>query len=401
MMSSQVEKWFWLVGGGPMQVPVLKYLREADYKIILTDGNADCPGRVYADIFFELDIHSIQGHLDVINELPGDIRSKIKGVSCIATDSHKTVSAIAMELDLVGITPLLSELIGDKDRLRKLLTEIGVTQPKFLALSNKDEIESVLKRIRETFVHQEEIIIKPLGWSASKGIKKLDDVPSMENEIHNALQISRNGCAVIEEIVVPDGKLASEISIETLVENGKVKFLSTVDRIFAADLPHFQDSRIPQSLNLGVEFAIISPSSRTKTEIDKVLEDLQRLMSHLQKIGAYKNETFILKADILFSTKGPVIIEATPRTSGGWDSSYTSPKRGLKIQALAIEISLGRTVEIEEWITGSKNYVAVVSDANAQSIDCLGRSFFGGELSIDPTSALKSALDARDANLVL
>ena len=384
-----------------MQVPVLKYLRENEYKIILTDGNAECPGRVYADTFFELDIHSIQGHLEIIEKLPGDIKSNIKGVSCIATDSHKTVSAIAMELDLVGISPLLSELIGDKDKLRILLTEIGVTQPKFLSFSNKDGIENILEKIRETFVNQEEIIIKPLGWSASKGIRKLDEMTSIESEIHNALQISRNGCAVIEEIVLPDGNLASEISIETLVENGKVNFLSTVDRIFAADLPHFQDSRLPQSLNLGVEFAIISPSSRTITEFDKVLEDLQRLISHLQNIGAYRHETFILKADILFSTKGPVIIEATPRTSGGWDSSYTSPKRGLKIQELAIEISLGHKVEIEEWISGSKNFVAVVSDANAHSIDCLGRNFFGGEISMDPATALKSALDARDANLVL
>lgn len=384
-----------------MQVPALKHLRDIGFKIILTDGNAYCPGRLYADAFIEQDIHNIEGHLDIIKKLPIAIKSKLNGVSCIATDSHKTVSAIATELDLVGISPKLSELIGDKDRLRKLLTEIGVIQPKFLAFSNKDVIESILGKISETFVNQEELIIKPLGWSASKGIRKLDDAMSLKSEILNALQISRNGCAVIEEIVRPDGNLASEISIETLVENGKVIFLSTVDRIFAADLTHFQDSRIPRSLNLGVEFAIISPSSRTSIEIEKVLEDLQKLISHLQKIGVYRDESFILKADILFSTKGPVIIEATPRTSGGWDSSYTSPKRGLKIQELAIQISLGHKVKIEEWISGTKDFVAVVSDANERSIDCLGRNFFGGEISLDPTSALKSALDARDANLVL
>jgi hypothetical protein len=129
-----------------------------------------------------------------------------------------------------------------------------------------------------------------------------------------------------------------------------------------------------------------------------VVSDLQKLMNHLKTIGVYKDETLILKADILFSTKGPVIIEATPRCSGGWDSSFSSPMRGLQIQELAIEMALGHEITAEDWISESSEFVAVASDANENSIDCLGRTFFGGINCNDPSSALSSALDSRDAN---
>jgi hypothetical protein len=401
MNDDLTEKWYWLVGGGPMQVRILGHLQETGYKVILTDGNIDCSGKALANLFFHLDIHDASGHLLIIDELSQEIKGAIKGVSCIATDAHKTVSIIATSLKLPGIPLPISELIGDKDKLRSILTEIGIKQPKFFAISMSDSPGEVINRIKETFKDEEKIIIKPLGWSASKGIRVLEEEKHFSSEIETALRISRNGIAVIEEVVFADGKLASEISIETLVRDGEISFLSAVDRIFSSDLVHIEDPRVPETLNLGVEFGIISPSSRSKSDIDIVIKDLQRLLNHLIRIGVYQNETFILKADILFSTKGPIIIEATPRTSGGWDSSYTSPKRGLRIQELAVQISLGNEVNLCDWISGSPNYVAVVSDANSDSIDCLGRSFFGGELAKDPIAALSSALDARDANQFL
>jgi hypothetical protein len=72
--------------------------------------------------------------------------------------------------------------------------------------------------------------------------------------------------------------------------------------------------------------------------------------------------------------------------------------RGLQIQELAFEMALGHEITAEDWISESSEFVAVASDANENSIDCLGRTFFGGINCNDPSSALSSALDSRDAN---
>jgi len=401
MNNSLVEKWYWLVGGGPMQVPILRKLYENGYRIILTDGNPDCPGKVFADIFYSVDIHDTDGHLDLILQFPEEIIEKLLGVSCIATDAHKTVAALATELGLSGISPQLSDLIGDKVKLRKTLTEIDVFQPEFLSFTETDGVSEIVAAIENRFDTKKKIIVKPLGLSASKGIKVLDDSSIVRQEIEEARRVSRTGGIVVEEVMIPDGRLASETSIETIVQNGKVEFLNMVDRIFNADLVYFKDRRAPERLNLGVEFGHINPSSRSNDEVEVIIRDLQKLITFLDTTGVYKGETFILKADILFSTRGPVIIEATPRTSGGWDSSFSGPMRGLSIQELAVEISLGNEIVAKDWISKNREFVAVVSDANSNSVNCLGRTFFGGKISKDPISAFESALDSRDGNQAL
>ena len=380
-----------------MQIPILRKLSENGYKIILTDGNPDCQGKSFAEIFYATDIHDAEAQLALIPQIPIQAKEGLRGVTCIATDAHQTVARLATELGLPGISSELSKLIGDKVQLRKILTEIGVHQPKFLSFERTDDLDKITSEIEVTFTENFKIIVKPLGWSASRGIKTLDDPSTIKIEIEKALEVSRTGGIVIEEAVSPDGKLASETSIETIVIKGNVSFLNMVDRVFGADLIHFDDIRLPRKLSLGVEFGHINPSSRSRAEVNAVVSDLQKLMNHLKAIGVYKDETFILKADILFSTKGPVIIEATPRCSGGWDSSFSSPMRGLRVQELAIEIALGHEMTAEDWISESREFVAVVSDANESSIDCLGRTFFGSINCNDPSSALSSALDSRDA----
>ena len=398
MKSSQEEKWFWLVGGGPMQIPVLRKLRENGYRIILTDGNPDCPGKSFAELFYATDIHDASAQLALIPQIPIPAKEGLRGVTCIATDAHQTVARLATELGLDGISPELSKLIGDKVQLRKILTEINVYQPKFLSFERTDDLDKITSEIEELLTGNFKLIVKPLGWSASRGIKTLDDPSTIKFEIEKALEVSRTGGIVVEEAVIPDGKLASETSIETIVIKGNVNFLNMVDRVFGADLIHFDDIRLPRKLSLGVEFGHINPSSRSRAEVNAVVNDLQKLMNHLKAVGVYRDETFILKADILFSTTGPVIIEATPRCSGGWDSSYSSPRRGLRIQELAIEIALGHEINPKDWISESREFVAVASDASESSVDCLGRTFFGGVNCNNPRSAISSALDFRDAN---
>lgn len=395
--NNNSREWYWLIGGGPMQVNVIKHIKALGFKVIITDGDADCVGKKYADIFFPVDTHDWQKHLSLKKELLlRGVWEKIKGVSCIATDSHFTVANLVKELNIPGITPELSLEIGNKSKLRMSLFGLGVLQPKFIILDSSMNHNEIKPHISNFVldIKSREFFIKPIGHSASVGLMicKNENEEEIWTKVKQAFKISKTSQIIVEERLTWDKKFASEASIETLVHSGDVLFLNMVDRIFEKDLSVLNNIELPKALAPGVEFGHVNPTIRNSKEIKHLISVLQKFINQLKERGVYKNETFILKADIFFSEKGPIILEATPRTSGGWDSSYSSLKRGLNIQELAINISLDRKFTLPK---GSTSFVAVVTNASEYFQNNKGRKFYGGEASHDMLGAVQSALRAK------
>jgi biotin carboxylase len=88
----------------------------------------------------------------------------------------------------------------------------------------------------------------------------------------------------------------------------------------------------------------------------------------------------ILKADIMLTQDGPVIIEMTPRLSGGWDSSATTPARGADFQGGAMQLALGKDLDIDMWhqyfeFKNPSLYASIVAEISPDAKDCIGREF--------------------------
>ena len=72
----------------------------------------------------------------------------------------------------------------------------------------------------------------------------------------------------------------------------------------------------------------------------------------------------VLKADIFFSKSGPIILEMTPRLSGGYDSTGSGIARGLKLSEAIIRICLGERFnkkEIKTYFKSNNKKVLVIS----------------------------------------
>ena len=58
-MNASQAPYFWIIGGGEMQVPAIAEVRALGLRVICSDMNADCVCAPLADIFLALDIFDI------------------------------------------------------------------------------------------------------------------------------------------------------------------------------------------------------------------------------------------------------------------------------------------------------------------------------------------------------
>ena len=78
-----------------------------------------------------------------------------------------------------------------------------------------------------------------------------------------------------------------------------------------------------------------------------------------------------------------MILELTPRLSGGWDSALSTPERGADFIGGALRLALGEKLDEEIW----QNYfayrkperaIAVLAQVRQEAQDCIGREFAWG-----------------------
>ena len=58
-MVKNTQKYFWIIGGGILQVPLIKEAKKLNYKIIVTDADENCICKELASCFETIDIFDI------------------------------------------------------------------------------------------------------------------------------------------------------------------------------------------------------------------------------------------------------------------------------------------------------------------------------------------------------
>ncbi len=384
------EQAIWLFSGGPMQELAAKNILDFGYKLILTDMNRDCICAKYANEFVECDTFDFAGNIAAADsfQLKYDIRA---GVT-VAADCHETVARINRYLGLPGISPEISHSCRHKNLTRELLTKAGIPQPKYACVKNIEEARRFLVSIGGHGV------VKATDNSGSRGFAKLNSLDELTNEVfETAINAGTSGSAIIEEALNPREDRISELSVETLWFNGKMYWLNWVDRLFRSDLKFFADviNYESDSLNWGVEVGHINPACHP-VEIRNQIEGM--VYAAGLALGIDKESGgHVLKADIMLTDAGPIIIELTPRLSGGWDSSGTTPARGADFQGGIIRLALGEQLDLDLWyrhfeFKNAGLYASILTDILPGAKDCIGRKFALG-FDFEREKSLQSAFN--------
>jgi biotin carboxylase len=373
-----MKKAIWLFAGGPMQEIAARTIKEMGYQLIITDQNKDCVCGPLAEEIVALNTFDIEGNIQQIPALTS--KFEIKAVLTAAADCHYTVNVIADQLKLVGINPEISKICRNKHLLRTILREAGVYQPRSESHSDFEQAKEFVYRS-----NMKEFVVKATDNSGSRGFHAIRNPEEFTKAVFDdAVGNGSTGLAIVEDLLIPIEDGVAELSVETIWYNGTMYFLNWVDRLFRNDLTLFNLGSLSNyEIPWGVELGHINPSQHTIEVKDKIINEIQLAG---RAIGYDKiQHPAILKADIMLTPNGPIILELTPRLSGGWDSSLSSRLRGSDFVGGLIKTALGQPLDLDMWynhfqFSDADRKVVVLSAFNFKPKDCTGRSFtFGSE----------------------
>lgn len=368
----------WLFAGGALQKTAAKKVIERGYKLILTDKDEHCLCSELADEFIRLDTFDIEANLKIAQSLKSKYR--IKAVLTVAADCHETVANVAKLLNLPGVEPRLSNICRFKLKTREILSKAGIPQPQFVKVKSRNEALSAARNMGLP------VVLKATDNSGSRGFAKIEHIEDITDSVFEAaVKAGTTGRAVMEKLITPSQGLIAEQSVETLWYGGKMYWLNWVDRLFRQDFLLFDSLKTGvysnQQWPWGVELGHINPAIHEEYIRKQVCELIYKAGL---AIGMDRQKgSHILKADIILTPQGPYILELTPRLSGGWDSSKSTPARGADFIGGAISLALGEKLDLDLWFNyfQYKNpnlFSAVLALIDPDARDCIGRKFAEG-----------------------
>lgn len=381
----------WLFAGGPMQRPAAEKIKERGYKLIITDGSPECALHSMTDEFIHLDTFNIDKNIAKADELKE--KYEIKAVFTSGADCHETVARVARHLGLPGIDPEISHTCRYKYETRAVLTKAGIPQPKFKVVRTHTEALEALREIGTPAA------LKPPNNSGSRGFSHIESEAALTKEVfERAVKNGTTNSAIIEELLIPVSGEIAEQSAETMWYDGKMTWLNWVDRLFRKDFDFFSglwtESENPyKNTSWAVELAHINPavhSSETTKEVEDMIRKAGIALGMDKQKGGH-----VLKADIMLTPDGPRIIELTPRLSGGWDSSWTTPRRGGDFVGGMLGFALGEKLTPEYFdkyfkYHDEKLFASMLAKVEIDAQDCIGRKFVFGS-AYDRTDSLREA----------
>ncbi|MCI5522689.1 MAG: ATP-grasp domain-containing protein [Spirochaetia bacterium] len=310
------EKYVLILGAGLMQRPSIEAAWELGYKTLAVDANpkALCAG--FADKFEQIDLKD----KEKIADFALSIKEKIAAVFTAGTDFSTSVSYVAQKLGLPSHCYEAAEKASNKILMRKCFKQAGVPSPEFQQIS-RSQIAGFLEfNVLDSMTFPK--VVKPVDNMGARGCRLIRSKKEFLPAIEDAVRYSRTGCAILEDFME-----GPEYSIDALVHNGTLTITGFADRhIFFQ--PYF------------IELGHTMPSSAD----EKIkLELIEAFAKGVKALGLTEGAA---KADIKYTSKGPMIGEIAARLSGGYMSGWTYPyASNLNLTKQALLIALGKSPE--------------------------------------------------------
>ncbi len=294
-----------ILGAGEMQIPVIQKVNEMGYESIALDYDEKAIGFKYAQKKYVVSSTDAEKVLEVALK---------EDVDALLTTSDYPVNVVAKVGQLLGLpamSPEVAEICTNKYLQRKMFSENGINAPKFYLLSEDVDFHSF-----KEFPY----IVKPVDSSASRGVKKVNDVNELADAIKEAKFFSRTGQVLIEQFI--GGK---EFSVETLTQGGVTTIVNITEKLV-----------IGEEYGYFVEDTHIEPARISAKEWSLIEEEVKKTLTLI------KADNCPSHTEVKLWNGKPYIIEMACRLGGDYITSDLVPlSTGIDMLANLVRLSLG------------------------------------------------------------
>ena len=295
-----------VLGAGPAQLGLHRAARERALYVVACDRDPAAVGFEHADrrAVVSVEDEAAISQLARAEEVDGIIAPGIDWPVAIAA---RIAAHAGLPHPLAPETAALTVL---KHRQRKRFAERGVPQPRWEVATSANEELSI------------PAVVKPVDQQGQRGLAVVEDRADLGAAIAAAVEASRNGLALIEELVP-----GPEVTVNGFSIGGVFHPLTVTDRLTAGGEA------------FGVALAHVWPSAHS------VGDAVEAARLAADALGVTDGPTY---TQIVLGPDGPRVMELAARLGGGHDAELCRVALGIDLNGLALAAALGEPLDVPE-----------------------------------------------------
>ncbi len=298
------------LGAGRLMTHSIAVLREGGWIVHAVDRDPRAPGFSVADASARIDIADFQAVAAYACAVAADVVLPLNEVGVQAAAEARR------RLGGPGLTPEAALRCVDKGLMRDAWEEAGLRQPRYHVV-----LPTTVERAARELGYP--VVLKPTRGSASRGVSVVRSDQELPAAIRSARQADAGDRLIVEEWIG-----GTEITVEGLVQDGKVHVLTTSDK-----LPQEQHRSVAKALNYPASMPdeVLSAAETVVTDAAVALgiED-----------GAFHCECMVSGSDVF-------LVEMAARPGGGdIFSRIVEASSGVCMPTALAAILAGDTVDV-------------------------------------------------------
>ena len=306
-----------VLGGTYPHTALISKLKARGYYTILVDYLEHPIAQKYADE------HIQESTLDKerVCEIARQKQAELVISSCI-DQANVTCCYVAEKLGLPKPYTYETSLnVTDKAKMKKIMIENSIPTARYYQISSVGEFDT--NRLRYP------VIVKPADANSSKGVRRIEKGDAgLETFIEDALALSRNGKAIVEEFIV-----GREIGADCMIINKKAHVVMTRER-----------RKIEKNNADAIQqiYGSFWPADIQETEIEQ--------LCHLAELiaKAFDLDNTPLMMQTILSNGQFSVIEFGARIGGGDNYQIIEELTGYDIIQNSIRSYLGEEIEVSD-----------------------------------------------------
>jgi len=303
-----------IIGASVLQIPAIQKAKELGLYVGVIDMNPEAAGIKFADKFYEVSTTDIPGVIAAANDFKPD------GIMTLATDMPmRSVAAVAENLGLPGISPLVALNATDKVAMIECFKRNNVPAPWFYAISSRSDFMNLIKHVSPPFV------LKPNDSSGSRGVVLVESHEDALSGFDYSKSKSRSGIVLVEEYLQ-----GPEVSVEIITVDGISNVLAVTDK---------QTTGAPYFVEMGHSQPSMLP--------DQIVEKIKEVsIQAVESVGINNSPAHV---EIIVTPAGPKLVELGARLGGDCITTHLVPlSTGIDMVKASIDLALGVYPVIEK-----------------------------------------------------